>query len=220
MTGFFNFEVIMAEIPPPTEADLSRDLAKLYHDGVSYHHRPAPNAELEPSQNQVIRRCHAAESEVATLRDRLAAVEGAVVEAERVCTTCWDRFGESHFPDPDAPDAWTCYRCRLREAVAARAAALAERDEARRNYEAVEQFLRENPNALGTKLRAALNRVAELESARRPLAERLAALELVHQEARELIGQYDGEGRIDRANLEALRALLWRADVRRRRPGP
>jgi hypothetical protein len=40
-----------------------------------------------------------------------------------------------------------------------------------------------------------------------------AALKLVHQEARELIGEADATGVIPQANIDALRALLWRASV-------
>ncbi len=47
----------------------------------------------------------------------------------------------------------------------------------------------------------------------------LAALRLVHQEARELIGEADAGGTIPQANLDALRALLWRASGKRRKDG-
>lgn len=43
----------------------------------------------------------------------------------------------------------------------------------------------------------------------------LEALRHVHQEARELIGEADATGEIPLANLNALRALLWRASIKR-----
>lgn len=43
---------------------------------------------------------------------------------------------------------------------------------------------------------------------------RIAELELVAIEARELIGEVDATGVIPQANIAALRALLWRADVK------
>jgi hypothetical protein len=46
----------------------------------------------------------------------------------------------------------------------------------------------------------------------------LAALRLVHQEARELIGEADATGTIPTANLEALRSLLFRASIIDSRP--
>lgn len=46
----------------------------------------------------------------------------------------------------------------------------------------------------------------------------LDALRLVHQEARELVGEADATGQIPQANLEALRALLWRATLKARTP--
>jgi hypothetical protein len=48
----------------------------------------------------------------------------------------------------------------------------------------------------------------------REMNNELEALRLVAQEARELVGQYDATGTIDRANIEALRALLWRASIK------
>lgn len=41
-----------------------------------------------------------------------------------------------------------------------------------------------------------------------------AALRMVHQEARELVGEADATGSIPQANIDALRALLWRASIR------
>jgi hypothetical protein len=48
------------------------------------------------------------------------------------------------------------------------------------------------------------------------------ALKMVCTEARELIGEFDADGKeIPRANLEALRALLWRASIKcRSEPKP
>lgn len=40
------------------------------------------------------------------------------------------------------------------------------------------------------------------------------ALRLVAIEARELVGEADATGSIPQANLDALRALLWRASVK------
>lgn len=40
------------------------------------------------------------------------------------------------------------------------------------------------------------------------------ALRMVHQEARELIGEADATGTIPQANIDALRALLWRASIK------
>lgn len=45
----------------------------------------------------------------------------------------------------------------------------------------------------------------------------IAVLNLVRIEARELVGEADATGVIPQANLEALRALLWRADIRKGR---
>lgn len=46
------------------------------------------------------------------------------------------------------------------------------------------------------------------------LADERDALRLVHQEARELIGEADATGAVPKVNLEALRTLLWRATAR------
>lgn len=46
------------------------------------------------------------------------------------------------------------------------------------------------------------------------LERELAALRMVHQEARELVGEADATGVIPLANLDALRALLWRASIK------
>jgi hypothetical protein len=59
------------------------------------------------------------------------------------------------------------------------------------------------PNALWQLAEAVLRLTGELE-----------ALRLVHQEARELIAEADGADVIPYANIEALRALLYRASIR------
>jgi hypothetical protein len=46
------------------------------------------------------------------------------------------------------------------------------------------------------------------------LREANEALSLIHLEARELVGEADASGSIPKANLDALRALLYRASVR------
>lgn len=58
--------------------------------------------------------------------------------------------------------------------------------------------------------------IAELravEAERDAAVRRAEALALVHIEARELVGEADATGVIPEANLNALRALIWRATV-------
>lgn len=48
----------------------------------------------------------------------------------------------------------------------------------------------------------------------REMIEELKGLRLVHLESRELLGEADARGKVPIANLEALRALLWRVSVK------
>lgn len=57
--------------------------------------------------------------------------------------------------------------------------------------------------------------LAEVERRVKETERERDALLLVHQEARELIGEADATGEIPLTNINALRALLWRASLRK-----
>lgn len=58
------------------------------------------------------------------------------------------------------------------------------------------------------------SQLAEARAERDALRAEHDALSMAHTEARELLAEFDATGSLPRENIEALRALVWRADIK------
>lgn len=114
----------------------------------------------------------------------------------------------------------TVYLADFARAAAAQAAAESRRQTWLEAKAIVEEYYHDVGPGTESRIPAALEaKAAEAPepSAGRPMEAELAALRLVHLEARELVGEADATGTIPQANLNALRALLWRASLKKNR---